>query len=189
MKKYFTKLDKKFKLNERLGFSYDDHGASSGKLPPGFPGTTDPQPQQQYQQPQQQYQQPQQQYEQHHQQYQPPPQQQQLHTASPPQAQFPPPPPGPPPPPQAQAQARMGPPTVCEINRYRTHHGTNIGSVFVLERWLFPGMFLDSAEGGSELSAVSAWVGAHGIESARAKWEEVSASHGHHHSLLPPVLR
>lgn len=68
----------------------------------------------------------------------------------------------------------MGPPTTPEINRYRTHHGTNIGSVFVLERWLFPGMFLDSAGGGSELSAVSAWVEAHGIESARTKWEEVS---------------
>ncbi|KAI5857002.1 putative glucan 1,3-beta-glucosidase precursor [Tricharina praecox] len=70
----------------------------------------------------------------------------------------------------------MGPPTVPEINRYRTHHGANIGSVFVLERWLFPGMFLDTAKGGSELSAVSAWVEAHGIESARAKWEEHWAS-------------
>jgi hypothetical protein len=67
----------------------------------------------------------------------------------------------------------MGPPTLQEINRYRTHHGTNIGAVFVLERWLFPNMFLESAKGGSELSAITAYVEAHGMEAAQVKWEEV----------------
>lgn len=67
----------------------------------------------------------------------------------------------------------MGPPTLQEVNRYRTHHGANIGSVFVLEKWLFPSMFLESAKGGSELSAVQAFVDAHGLEAARGKWEQV----------------
>lgn len=66
----------------------------------------------------------------------------------------------------------MGPPTLQDVNRYRTHHGTNLGAIFVLERWLFPNMFLESAKGGSELSAVTAYVEAHGVEATRVKWEE-----------------
>jgi aryl-phospho-beta-D-glucosidase BglC (GH1 family) len=85
---------------------------------------------------------------------------------------IPPPPPGPAPA-QSQAQAsRIGPPTKPELLRYRLHHGCNLGSIFVLERWLAPPMFLDSAVGGSELSAVTAYIAAHGLDATRQKWEE-----------------
>lgn len=48
------------------------------------------------------------------------------------------------------------PPTNLDILRYRSHHGANLGSIFVLEKWLFPAMFEPGASGGSELDAVTA---------------------------------
>ncbi|KAI8936609.1 hypothetical protein NX059_007008 [Plenodomus lindquistii] len=63
-------------------------------------------------------------------------------------------------------------PTPLDILRYRYHHGTNLGSVYVIERWLQPSRFPDGAEGSSELSAVKAWVDKVGIEATKQKFEE-----------------
>ncbi|KAI5801134.1 putative glucan 1,3-beta-glucosidase precursor [Geopyxis carbonaria] len=63
-------------------------------------------------------------------------------------------------------------PTIAELNRYRLHHGTNLGSIFVLERWIFPSMFLDSTSGRSELSAVSEHIKHYGLKATREKWEK-----------------
>ncbi|KAI9823093.1 MAG: Glucan 1,3-beta-glucosidase 3 [Phylliscum demangeonii] len=65
----------------------------------------------------------------------------------------------------------VAPPTATDILRYRYHHGTNLGSVFVLERWLSPSMFVDGAAGGSELDAVRASLAKSGLDATRQKWE------------------
>ena len=51
-------------------------------------------------------------------------------------------------------------PTPYDILRYRAHHGTNLGSIFVLERWLYPSMFPagEGNSGGSELDAVTGYA-------------------------------
>ncbi|KAJ8108963.1 hypothetical protein OPT61_g7806 [Boeremia exigua] len=63
-------------------------------------------------------------------------------------------------------------PTALDILRYRYHHGTNLGSVFVIEKWLQPSRFPDGAEGSSELAAVKAWVDKEGIDCARHRYEQ-----------------
>ena len=54
--------------------------------------------------------------------------------------------------------ANPAPPTATDIFRYRYQHGTNLGSIFVLEKWLHPKMFEKDAQGSSELEAVKQWV-------------------------------
>lgn len=49
-------------------------------------------------------------------------------------------------------------PHPLEVMRYRYQHGTNLGSVFVLEKWLTGGMFVDGCSGSAELAAVQAGV-------------------------------
>ena len=66
----------------------------------------------------------------------------------------------------------MQQPTPADVIRYRYHHGTNIGSLFALERWLTPSMFHESAKGSSELAAVKSWVSREGIEQARERFEK-----------------
>lgn len=63
-------------------------------------------------------------------------------------------------------------PTPLDILRYRYHHGTNLGSVYVIERWLQPSRFPADAEGSSEFAAVKAWVDKEGIDGAKQKFEE-----------------
>jgi hypothetical protein len=63
-------------------------------------------------------------------------------------------------------------PTALDILRYRYHHGTNLGSLYVIERWLQPSRFPEGAEGSSELAAVKAWVDREGIAGAKQKFEE-----------------
>ena len=63
-------------------------------------------------------------------------------------------------------------PTATDIIRYKYHHGTNLGSVYVLERWLHPSRFPNGASGSSELESVKAWVGKVGIEAAKRKAED-----------------
>ncbi|KAF1843103.1 glycoside hydrolase family 5 protein [Cucurbitaria berberidis CBS 394.84] len=63
-------------------------------------------------------------------------------------------------------------PTPLDILRYRYHHATNLGSIYVIERWLQPSRFPDGAEGSSELAAVKAWVDRIGIEATKQKFEE-----------------
>ncbi|KIY00177.1 uncharacterized protein Z520_03862 [Fonsecaea multimorphosa CBS 102226] len=63
------------------------------------------------------------------------------------------------------------PPTPKDILRYRYQHGTNLGGIFVLERWMFGSMFDQSCSGDSELDAVIASITAHGLDATRQKWE------------------
>jgi hypothetical protein len=46
------------------------------------------------------------------------------------------------------------PPSAIDIFRYRYQHGTNLGSIFVLEKWLHPKMFDKDVKGSGELEAV-----------------------------------
>lgn len=48
----------------------------------------------------------------------------------------------------------MNAPSPKDIFLYRYQHGTNLGSVFVLERWLQNSMYEDDTPGASELEAV-----------------------------------
>lgn len=63
-------------------------------------------------------------------------------------------------------------PTTLDIMRYRYHHGTNLGSVYVIERWLQPSRFPDGAKGSSELAAVKAWVDKIGLDATQRKYED-----------------
>jgi hypothetical protein len=63
-------------------------------------------------------------------------------------------------------------PTSLDILRYRYHHGTNLGSIYVLEKWLHPSRFPEGCTGSSELEAVKAWVDRVGLEETRVKFEE-----------------
>lgn len=45
-------------------------------------------------------------------------------------------------------------PTTSDILRFRYQHGVNLGSMFVLEQWLSPGMYDYGVSGASELDAV-----------------------------------
>ncbi|KUJ07921.1 glycoside hydrolase [Mollisia scopiformis] len=73
--------------------------------------------------------------------------------------------------PQQDQQNVIRPPTAEDVIQYRYHHGVNLGSVFVLEKWLFSDMFIDQAHGDSELDAVDAHFKAHGLDQTRQKWE------------------
>lgn len=66
------------------------------------------------------------------------------------------------------------PPTSEEIMRYRYNHGTNLGSIFVLEKWLHPRMFdcCSKDRQTSELESVRSVVKARGAETAQQKFEE-----------------
>lgn len=66
----------------------------------------------------------------------------------------------------------MPPPMPLDVTRYRYHHGANLGSIFILERWLTGSMFHESAKGGSELSAAESWVKVEGVEKARQRFEK-----------------
>jgi hypothetical protein len=64
-------------------------------------------------------------------------------------------------------------PTYDDIIRYRYHHGVNLGSVFVLEKWLTGSAFPPDAPGDhtSELACVDLCVQEMGIEATRTKFE------------------
>lgn len=64
--------------------------------------------------------------------------------------------PSPGPEPTDTVQATYPPPKLHDLIRYRSHHGTNLGSIFVLEKWLYPSMFEPDARGDSEYAAVIA---------------------------------
>nr|POE88352.1 glucan 1,3-beta-glucosidase 3 [Quercus suber] len=59
----------------------------------------------------------------------------------------------------------------ADVLRYRYHHGANLGSIFVLEKWLTGSMFVEGAKGSSELAAVEARVAAEGMDQARERFE------------------
>ena len=66
--------------------------------------------------------------------------------------------------------SRPLPPTALDVLRYRYHHGTNIGSVFVLEQWLTPSMYPEGVQS-SELAAVTGLVQRVGLQATRTKFE------------------
>ena len=66
----------------------------------------------------------------------------------------------------------MPPPTSADITRYRYQFGTDIGSIFILERWLTPSMFPNNTAGQSELSAVQGWIKLQGIQKTTALFEK-----------------
>jgi aryl-phospho-beta-D-glucosidase BglC (GH1 family) len=74
--------------------------------------------------------------------------------------------------PLQEGPSQIQPPSPADVSRYHYHHGTNIGSVFVLEKWLTGSMFLADAKGKSELAAVEARVNAEGIDGARQRHEK-----------------
>lgn len=63
------------------------------------------------------------------------------------------------------------PPSPRQMYQSRFNHGPNLGAMFVLEKWIFDGLFANSS-GGSELDAVSATVAKEGIDVARQKFEQ-----------------
>lgn len=65
------------------------------------------------------------------------------------------------------------PPTPLDIIRYRYHYGVNLGSVYVLEKWLFNSAYPPtcSDQQTSELEAVKAWVNSIGLEATRVKFQ------------------
>ena len=65
----------------------------------------------------------------------------------------------------------MQSPTPADITRYRYQYGANLGSVFILERWLSGSMFHETAKGSSELAAVETWIKVEGIDKARLRFE------------------
>ena len=65
----------------------------------------------------------------------------------------------------------MQSPSQADVNRYQFHYGANLGSTFILERWLTPCMFHESAKGSSELAAVESWVKVESLEKARERFE------------------
>jgi hypothetical protein len=62
-------------------------------------------------------------------------------------------------------------PTALDILRYRYHHGTNLGSIFVLQRMFCPSIFEKVAEGTNELDAVKSWMYAEGLTKTRQRFE------------------
>jgi len=67
----------------------------------------------------------------------------------------------------------LNPPTPLDILRYRYQYGANLGSIYVLEKWLFNSAFPASCtdEQTSELEAVKAWIGEIGVDATRTKFE------------------
>ncbi|OCL10243.1 glycoside hydrolase family 5 protein [Glonium stellatum] len=74
---------------------------------------------------------------------------------------------------QTDQPSSISEPTPLDVIRYRYHHGTNLGSIYVLEKWLHPSMFPGNAASNqsSELEAVKLWVSQIGIDAARVKFE------------------
>ncbi|KAF2757951.1 glycoside hydrolase [Pseudovirgaria hyperparasitica] len=69
---------------------------------------------------------------------------------------------------------KASPPINPDIFRYRYNHGTNVGSIYVLEKWLYQSMFPQGCEDGksSELEAVKANVKELHTDKTRQKLEK-----------------
>lgn len=74
--------------------------------------------------------------------------------------------------PMQEGQSSIQPPTPADVTRYRYHHGTNIGSLFILEKWLTGCMFHEKSQGSSELAAAEAWAKHEGLDNARGRFEK-----------------
>ncbi|WPG98301.1 glycoside hydrolase [Acrodontium crateriforme] len=69
--------------------------------------------------------------------------------------------------PMQDQPSSIQPPTPQDITKYRYHHGTNLGSVFIMEKWLTKSVYHESAQGSSELAAAEARCKAEGVDKAR----------------------
>lgn len=68
----------------------------------------------------------------------------------------------------------MQAPHPLEVMRYRYQHGTNLGSIFVLEKWLTGSMYAEGSDS-SELAAVKGLVkvcDACDLSAQSSRWEE-----------------
>ncbi|KAK5108730.1 hypothetical protein LTR62_007877 [Meristemomyces frigidus] len=74
--------------------------------------------------------------------------------------------------PMQDGPSTLQPPTAAEVFRYRYHHGCNLGSVFILEKWLTGCMFHDKTDGSAELAAVERWVKEEGLDRTRERFEK-----------------
>jgi len=72
---------------------------------------------------------------------------------------------------QPDASASIQPVSQQDIFQYRYQFGANLGSIFVLEKWLYGSMFDQSAQGSSELDAVTASLKIQGLDITRDKWQ------------------
>lgn len=73
--------------------------------------------------------------------------------------------------PMQSGQSSIQAPTLADVTRYRYHHGANLGSIFILEKWLTGSVFHKDSQGSSELAAVEAWVKQEGVDRAREHFE------------------
>ncbi|KAG8534079.1 uncharacterized protein KY384_000922 [Bacidia gigantensis] len=65
----------------------------------------------------------------------------------------------------------LPPPSSTDILTHRTHHGTNLGGIFVLEKWLFPSLFPGPTNRSSELDFLTSTTHNLGLRSTREKLE------------------
>ena len=72
--------------------------------------------------------------------------------------------------PMTDQPASLQEPSPLDVLRYRYQHGTNLGSVFVLEKWLTGSMYQDGSDS-AELAAVTGNIKAMGLDAARQKFE------------------
>ncbi|QIW94888.1 hypothetical protein AMS68_000406 [Peltaster fructicola] len=73
---------------------------------------------------------------------------------------------------QTDGPSSIQPPSYADVQRYRYHHGTNIGTLFILERWLCGNMFPEGSHGSSELAAAQARVNQEGPQAAQDRFEK-----------------
>lgn len=73
---------------------------------------------------------------------------------------------------EAPPKKDLPPVTRQDVTRYRYHHGCNLGSLFVQERWLTPSMFPEGSQGSSELAAAENWTQKIGMDGARQRFEQ-----------------
>lgn len=68
--------------------------------------------------------------------------------------------------------SKIAPPTLEDVTRYRYAHGTNLGSVFVQEKWLSGAFWPAGCSETSELEAVTAWFKKDGLEVTRDRYQK-----------------
>ena len=72
--------------------------------------------------------------------------------------------------PMTDQPASLQEPSPLDVLRYRYQHGTNFGSIFVLEKWLTSSMYQEGSDS-AELAAVTGNIKAMGLDAARQKFE------------------
>jgi hypothetical protein len=72
--------------------------------------------------------------------------------------------------PMTDQPASLQEPSPLDVLRYRYQHGTNFGSIFVLEKWLTGSMYQEGSDS-AELAAVTGNIKAMGLDAARQKFE------------------